>query len=925
MALMLPRFVASFRSTVCRSVSALAGLASAVMVLSHLAAPAVARTLPIQGGPCTPGAIPTFGVPPGTNGQVLSWMPFTTGSGTALYAGGQFTSAGGVSANNIARWDGQRWLPLGSGIGLSTSDSVEAMEVFDFGTGPQLFVAGRFNIAGGVAAVNIARWDGSQWHSLGLGTNGIVRTLEVFNDGSGPALYVGGSFSTAGGVPASRIAKWKASGWSAIPGTTSGDVYVLRSVNEPTCQSLYAGGAFSQIGGTNASRIARFCSSTGWRSLASGASSGLVRDIEVYDDGFAPAIYVGGTFGSAGGVGGTQGIAKWDEASGAWSSVGGGFPSIFSPTVYSLRSFDDGTGPSLYLGGSFILNTGGLSGRSVARWNGSQWSAAALDLGGAVYDLTVFDDGSGPGLYIGGFITRVDALRCNNVARYSLQGWRALGGSSDGDVLALGTFDAGAGESVYVAGSFTSIGSVAAYGIARWDGQSMSSLDVGVDVGSGPPSRVYALTVHDDGGGPDLYIGGDFTRAGSAGTLTWEVARWDGSTWSGLGGGPGGDVLALASFDAGSGSSLIAGGTFDAFGSRTVSRWTGSTWSSLGAWASGTSVRALATFNDGSGNALYAGGSFTNAGGVPASNIARWNGSSWSAVGAGLPGQVNALYVFDDGFGAKLYAGGSFQGGGLNRLARWNGTAWTSVGGGVSAAVNTITAYDDGNGRALYVGGDFTLVGPSPALSALRVAKWTASGGWASAGSWGNSVKALGSLSARCGSPSGLYIGGQFINSLAFDNYLARWGCPYVPFGTTYCTTSTTTNGCLPRICGVGRPSASAATDFAISVSGVEGQKQGIIFYGINNSGFTPLPWGSGFFCVKSPTQRAPTQTSGGVTNQCNGQLSLEWNGFLQANPGALGTPFSSGQTVYAQAWMRDPPSPKTTVFSDGLSFVVQP
>ena len=33
-----------------------------------------------------------------------------------LYAGGSFTSAGGVSAKNVAKWDGARWSALGSGM-----------------------------------------------------------------------------------------------------------------------------------------------------------------------------------------------------------------------------------------------------------------------------------------------------------------------------------------------------------------------------------------------------------------------------------------------------------------------------------------------------------------------------------------------------------------------------------------------------------------------------------------------------------------------------------------------------------------------------------------------------------------------------------------------------------------------------------------
>jgi hypothetical protein len=37
-------------------------------------------------------------------------------SGSTLYAGGEFTTAGGSAANNIAQWNGSSWSALGSGM-----------------------------------------------------------------------------------------------------------------------------------------------------------------------------------------------------------------------------------------------------------------------------------------------------------------------------------------------------------------------------------------------------------------------------------------------------------------------------------------------------------------------------------------------------------------------------------------------------------------------------------------------------------------------------------------------------------------------------------------------------------------------------------------------------------------------------------------
>jgi len=143
-----------------------------------------------------------------------------------------------------------------------------------------------------------------------------------------------------------------------------------------------------------------------------------------------------------------------------------------------------------------------------------------------------------------------------------------------------------------------------------------------------------------------------------------------------------------------------------------------------------------------------------------------------------------------------------------------------------------------------------------------------------------------------------------------------------------YCTAGTTTHGCVPSITGTGSASASTGSGFTIAVNNVEGSKSGLIFYGLSNTGWTPTTWAVGstsFLCVKAPTQRTPTQNSGGTLNSCNGALTLDWNTFIATHNGALGTPFVGGETVWAQGWFRDPTAPKTTNLSNGLMFSVHP
>ncbi len=141
----------------------------------------------------------------------------------------------------------------------------------------------------------------------------------------------------------------------------------------------------------------------------------------------------------------------------------------------------------------------------------------------------------------------------------------------------------------------------------------------------------------------------------------------------------------------------------------------------------------------------------------------------------------------------------------------------------------------------------------------------------------------------------------------------------------SYCTAGTSSNGCVATLSGIGTPDANAGSGFTLSANNVDGQRSGLVFYGV--SGRVAFPWGAGssWLCVKSPTQRTAPQNSGGTSGACNGVLSIDWNAFIAANPGALGAPFAGGDVVQAQAWYRDPPSSKSTSLSDALEFVVQP
>lgn len=143
-----------------------------------------------------------------------------------------------------------------------------------------------------------------------------------------------------------------------------------------------------------------------------------------------------------------------------------------------------------------------------------------------------------------------------------------------------------------------------------------------------------------------------------------------------------------------------------------------------------------------------------------------------------------------------------------------------------------------------------------------------------------------------------------------------------------YCTPNSpgSTSGCITSIAATNNPNVGHSNSCVVTVSGVEGQKNGIIFYGLGSNN---VPWcttgGNSFLCVKSPTSRTGSQSSGGTAGACDGSLSVDWNAFQIANPGSLGQPWAAGAKAYVQGWFRDPPACKTTFLSQALEMTYVP
>jgi len=111
-----------------------------------------------------------------------------------------------------------------------------------------------------------------------------------------------------------------------------------------------------------------------------------------------------------------------------------------------------------------------------------------------------------------------------------------------------------------------------------------------------------------------------------------------------------------------------------------------------------------------------------------------------------------------------------------------------------------------------------------------------------------------------------------------------------------------------------------------LTCSGADGQRLGIVFYGILGASSTPFGSGStSILCVRPPLQRTRVQGTGGTAGHCDGSFALDLFGYLANHPNALGQPIAPGVRFNVQAWIRDPAAPRGGQTSDALWFEFVP
>lgn len=692
---------------------------------------------PLLGTGCPDGWDTSFSLS-GASNSVRAMA--TDGAGN-VYVAGAFTAIGNVAAVGIAKWDGTSWSALGSGLGSTPGFPVSGDDIAI--SGSDIYVAGQFSLAGGAPARNIAKWNGSSWSALGPGLgaagNDFITTIAV----SGSNVYAGGHFSDPGNL--NGVARWDGTSWSSLGTGTSGVNAIAVSGSD-----VYIGGTFTTVDGVNASKFAKW-NGTSWsanppptfQNVDSIATSGS----DVY-------------------IGTSSAVLKWNGA--VWStfaSISGGTTSVNEILI---------SGTDVYIGGAFA-NVGGSPANRIAKWDGTQWTSFGTGVGSQFPNGVSAIAVSGGTVLAGGSFTTAGGNPARNIAMWNGSAWSGFTGTAlNGNVRAIGV----QGADVYVGGDFTEAGALTVNRIAKWN----SVTNTWSNLGSGISTNfsVNAIAV----AGNKVYVGGSFGNV--SGVSVSNIAVWNGSTWSALGGGVNGIVYAITV----RGDEVFVGGSFESAGGQpahSIAKWNGTTWSGLNSGIIPSDVGSIVT----SGNDIYVGvayttldgpnyflkydgttwtplgagmtngavsglvvdgtdvfvsGGFNSVGGTPAARIAKWNGSIWTALGAGVPGNSGGFRIAKSG--SEIIAVGDFrttQGAPFDYVAKWNGSAWTPLGTGLGSAGSALTVA----GGDVFVGGGFTRAGCnlSPYFARWRATHWTGSTNtdWHTTSNWGGgSVPASG-------------------------------------------------------------------------------------------------------------------------------------------------------------------------------------
>ncbi len=389
-----------------------------------------------------------------TGGSAFAYCLAFDPSETILYVGGSGTSFGGTAANYIAKYtlpatgvSGGTWAALGTGLNAAC----RAIVVIPTTSGHTVYAFGEFTTAGGSSANYMATWNGSAWASVSPNTlNGAVWAAQ--KDAANNIYFAGACTNIAtvtasaptptatcysnggsldGGGPSDGVDEYRAYHYYRICGVYAGETAVGSSSSGVgasfyTVSSVGVGLSWTAMAGVYGYAIyydtqtdyspppsaptARAASNYGYLAFTTGTT--------YYDDGSVAADYSRTPPGSNG-TGGKR-VGYLNTTTGAISAVtgrlvdsGAGTNAGVVGTVYALALADDNA--TLYAGGA-VTAADAETCNKVAVWNGGAWLPMAEGLtGGDARAICILPSGE---VAVGGAHTAAGPSKLGSAGAY---------------------------------------------------------------------------------------------------------------------------------------------------------------------------------------------------------------------------------------------------------------------------------------------------------------------------------------------------------------------------------------------------------------------------------------------------------------------------------------------------------------------------
>lgn len=557
--------------------------------------------------------------------------------------------------------DDAQWSPNFGYPGLQQGQVNDMIE----GDDGLLYVCGygAQNFGGDTRVKFVGAWDGTRWHIVpgigcsqcGFGTSHVT----AITKGKNGDLYFAGIFQAAenpnGSVVYSKnIIRYNVftKTYSAVGTGMGGSGSLSFEDLEWRRDTLFVGGKFTEgytaTDTVQLTNVALFDEvSNTWNNLNGGVYSsvgyqnGTVHDIEI---GPNNSVFIGGQFDVSGDLHSLSGIGKWSANSG-WDSLAGGVHQTTSYSISpgSVQSMQyDHANNKLYVGGvfgDFIASAGVYQQRGLAVFDGLSWTR--IRSVGVPASTTAFSvrgmhlDTANGELYIAGDFRKysnyggVNPSPGNGIAKLNLSTLlfdELEDGVTQGRMVHCVVPYNG---HLYLGGTFISVNdTVSAFGFASWDGSHLHSYGNGISGGS---NTIYAMEKYGSG----TIVAGYFTNAGPLQNLN-SVAFWNGNEWEDLGIRFNTPYAKLVKALKLQGNELWVGGRIDGIiddNSDGIGRFNLNTrtWTVFGTGISGNNrrINAIEVFQ----GEVYVAGSFTSIDGTPANNMAKFNGSTWVAIG----------------------------------------------------------------------------------------------------------------------------------------------------------------------------------------------------------------------------------------------------------------------------------------------------